>query len=181
MDYEISNSGNSENETLINKEYDFSTVIPTADGIGYLVKYMDDLYKKLLQLIHEDDERNSKFKYDFQNYEYKKAYSLNFEIYISFNGSNYITCKDYNSYMDLVKSDGVKNVSHLDISLNLDYQRGPVSSLVNHNNSFKIRFAPYNIKFTRKSNHNEEAMNEVEKNIVEMLNKFPSSKCIFSN
>ena len=49
--------------------------------------------------------------------------------------------------------------------MNLDYRSGTDSNMINHENSFNIIFEPYNIKFKRKSNFNNQMMDEIENSI----------------
>ena len=46
-------------------------------------------------------------------------------------------------------------------------------------NDFKIIFRPYDIKFIRKSNFNEESMNQIESSINSILSKFAVANSIF--
>lgn len=37
-------------ESIINNEYDYSNILPTADYVAYLVQYCDQVYNQLLKL-----------------------------------------------------------------------------------------------------------------------------------
>ena len=73
----------------------------------------------------------------------------------------------------------IKNLRGIDIKLCLDFKRGNGSNLVDYDNLFKITFEPYNITFIRKSNHNDEIMDQIEKKIVATMNQFQVINTIF--
>lgn len=168
-----------EQETIIDNEYDYSNIIPTFEYIGYIVQYCEDTYNYLRKLVEEDKKKNEKLKYEFQNFNYHEFYGLDFSVMIRNESFKTITYKNYNSYIESVNSGKVKNVESLEIELNLGYKRGDANNLKVHENSFKIIFKPYNIKFIRKSNYNEAQMNQVENNINEILKRFQTANSIF--
>lgn len=120
-----------------------------------------------------------KIKYEFQTYNYHTFYGTNFLITIRDEHFKSVSCKSYDSYIEAVNSDKIKNIGSLEIDLDLDYKRGAITQLKEHENAFKMILKPYNIKFIRKSNHNEFMMNQVENSINEILNKFPTVNTIF--
>ena len=81
--------------------------------------------------------------------------------------------------MSLKSSHQLKNVSKLIISLNIDFYRGTNDNKQIHENSFKISFEPYNIKFIRKSNIKDEEMDMIENNIRRILDSFKVQDSIF--
>jgi len=165
-------------ENVINNEFDYSNIIPEAESILYLVKYFENTWNQFLNICEEDEKRNQPLKYEFQNYNYKKGYSR-FEIYIREKSYNNITCKSFNSLMDIVKSGQLKNVKSLEIIMELNYRRGKQYELVEHENTFRVIFKPYEILFTRHSNHNESGMNMIENDINEIMKKCKTANSIF--
>lgn len=171
---------NEEVETNINNEFDYSNIIVGVENLAYIVQYCDNVYSSFKTLLDEDEKMNERLKYEFKNYDYKRTYGDNFEIRIrQKNYYNSTSCKNYNSFIDVVRQGQLKNVDALEIELNLDYKRGKSDELKNHENSFKITFKPYDIKFIRKSNYNEKNMNQIEENINAILKKFPTANSIF--
>ena len=170
---------NEELETVINNEYDYSNIIATADNISHLVQYCEQLYDQLMKLIQEDEIKNEKFKYEFKNYNYNKHFGMCFEIKIRGKSYNVIECKSYNAYLEAVNSGQLKEVSSFEIDLKLNYRRGKKDNLKDYENSFKLIFKPYEIKFKRQSNHNESDINQIEIAICDILNKFPVANTIF--
>lgn len=164
---------------IISKEYDFSNILPTVEYVSLLVKYCDGLYNQLIKLCEEDEERNKSFKPEYQNYTYKKYFGNYFEIYINGETVSGISCKDYEQFESAVKGGSLKNVRRVKIDLKLNFKRGNGNNLEEHENEFMITFSPYDIKFIRKSNHNDQNMNQIEQQIIDILNKFPISNCIF--
>ena len=75
----------------------------------------------------------------------------------------------------------MKNVSGVDIKLNMDFERGREGNFESHENNFVIIFKPYEITFSRKSNYNDVNINQIENQINEILKKFPVANCIFCN
>lgn len=166
-------------EATINNEKDYSNIVPTAENIAYLIQYCEQVYNQFLKLVEEDELKNEKLKYDIQNYKFKKNYGEKFEVIIHGKNYNTVYCKNYSSYLELYKSGQLNNVNSLEILLELNYRTGPNSKLVLHENLFKIRFKPYEIIFMRKSNFKDYNMEQIEKNINEILNKFPKVNTIF--
>ena len=169
-----------ENEVPINNEYDYSNIVAEVQSISYLVQYCEALYNQLLKLMSADEEKNAKLKYEFQHYDYKKTYDTQFEVTIKEKEkTSSIYCHSYQAFTDNVNKGCLKNVASFTIKLNLSYKRGKESSLSDYENEFKMIFQPYNIKFIRKSNHNETNMNQIENNINDILKKFKVQDSIF--
>ena len=63
--------------------------------------------------------------------------------------------------------------------MNIDFARGKGESLDTNENSFVISFKPYEIKFKRKSNHNDPEMNQIEESINAIMRQLPVSNTIF--
>lgn len=171
---------NDEIEKIINNEYDYSNIVASIENISYIVQYLDSVYSWFQQLIVEDEQKNEKLKYEYQNYNYKKSFGSGFEVKIKQKGSySSISYRNYNSFNVAAGEGQFNNIDLLEIELNLDYKRGNNDSLKEYKNLFKISFKPYDIKFIRKSNHNEQNMNQVEENVKQMLNKFQIINTIF--
>lgn len=170
---------NSSKKTIINNEYDYSNMLPAIEYITYLVEYCDGIYKNFIKMTEDDEEKNKKFKSEYKEYKYKRNYGTEFEINILEKTYNNIRCEDIQTFKTAVADGNLKNVNGLKISLILDFQRGLGPKLESHDNSFAIIFEPYQIKFARKSNHNDAEMNQIESNIKEIINKFPVANSIF--
>lgn len=169
-------------ESIINNEYDYSNILPTVDYVLYLVQYCDQVYNQLLKFQADDEEKNKQFKEEYREYNFKKKYSQGLEIYIKErNYHNNITCKDYNTFKSAVDDGNLNNVIGVDIKLYMDFERGRFGNYESHENTFTILFKPYEITFSRKSNYNDINMSEIEKQINEILKKFPIANCIFCN
>ena len=174
------NNEKNNNKVVINNEFDYSNIIPTVENIKYLVQYCDMVYKQFILLTEEDERKNIQFKREYKQYKHKKKYSAGFEVFIYMKSyKNSLTCKDLETFNSAVKDGNIKNVHSLDIKLNLDYQSGKGDNLIDYNNLFKITLKPYEIEFTRKSNNNNEDMNNIEKNINDLFKKLPSMNTIF--
>lgn len=167
-------------ESIINNEFDYSNILPVVNYIGYLVQYCDQIYKKLLKLQEQDEEKNKPLKYQYKEYNFKRKYSQGLEIYIrEKNFHNNITCKDYDTFKTAIDDGNLKNVSSIDIKLNMDFERGHEGNFEVHENNFIIIFKPYEITFSRKSNYNDRIMEQIEKEINDILKKFPIANCVF--
>ena len=114
-----------------------------------------------------------------QNYNFKKSFGERFEIIVREKNYNTVNCKNFDSYMELYNNGQIKNLDSLEINLELDYQTGSNSSLITHENSFVIKFKPYEITFIRKSNFKNFNMEQIENNINEILKKFAVVNTIF--
>lgn len=176
MDYGYINKDES---SIKNNVYDYSTIIATSDVITHLVQYCDNVYKNFILLVDEDEKRNEQLKQGFKNYNYKKSYGERFVVYIREKNYNTITCKDFDAFQSAVNNGNLTNVKSLEIKMELDFIRGKGNELINHENSFNITFKPYEITFTRKSNHNEEKMNQIENDIRDIFSKFQTVNTIF--
>ena len=168
-----------EKAMVINNEYDFSNIVPTIESVIYLVEYCDNILNKFLELVAEDEEKNKQYKDEYRTYNFKKVYGQYLNIYIREKTYNNVTCENLKTFLSAINDGNLKNVNGLDIKLSLNFSRGKGRDLVEHENSFDIIFKPYEIKFARKSNHNENMMNQIENNINEILNKFPKINTIF--
>ncbi len=168
-------------KTVINNEYDYSNVLPTAEAISYLVQYCDEMNKQLTKLVEQDEEKNKQFKPEYKEFMYKHSYGQHFEVFIRKKSYQNLTCKDYASFKSAVDGGSLNGISSMDIKLCMDFHRGKGDNPEEHENSFLITFKPYEIKFTRKSNHNDPSMNQVEQQINAILKQFPIANCIFCN
>ena len=168
-------------QAVINNEFDYSNVVPTIEAISYLVQYCEQMNKQLTKLVEEDEEKNKQFKSEYKDYMYKKSYGQEFQVYIKEKSYNNITCNDYESFSSAVKGGNLNQVTGLDIKLCMDFLRGKEEKLEEHENLFTIIFNPYDIKFARKSNHNDPNMNKVEEQINSILKQFPVANSIFCN
>lgn len=168
-------------QVVINNEFDYSNVVPTIEAISYLVQYCDQMNKQLTKLVEEDEEKNKQFKSEYKDYMYKKSYGQEFQVYIKEKSYNNITCNDFESFLSAVKGGNLNQVTGLDIKLCMDFLRGKAEKLEKHENLFTIIFNPYDIKFARKSNHNDPNMNKVEEQINSILKQFPVANSIFCN
>lgn len=168
-------------KVVINNEYDYSNIVPTVDSVSYLVQYCDNLYKKLIKLIEEDEEKNKMFKTEYKEYMYKKTYCPEFEVYIREKTYNNITCKDYETFISAVKDGNLNEVNEVEIKLYMNFKRGKGEQLDEHENSFIVIFKPYDIKFARKSNYDDPNMNQIEQEINNILKQFPVANSIFCN
>lgn len=166
-------------EKIVNNEFDYSNIIATGEMLSYLVQYCDQVFNWFLKLIEQDEQKNQKLKFEYQNYNYKKTFSERFDIIVRQKNSNNITCRNYISFNNYVKSGQLKNVNSLEMVMQLDYKRGNNGNLMEHENIFRIVFKPYDIKFTRKSKFNEADMNQIENAINDILKGFPVANTIF--
>lgn len=167
-------------ESIINNEYDYSNILPTVECVLYLVQYCDQIYNQLIKFQIEDEEKNKQFKEEYREYKFKKKYSQGLDIYIKERSyHNNITCKDYNAFKSAVDDGNLNNVVGVDIKLHMDFERGHFGKYEFHENTFTIIFKPYEITFSRQSNYNDPNMSEIEKQINEILKKFPVANCIF--
>ena len=166
---------------VVNNEYDYSNILPTVDAITYLVQYCDEMNKQLTKLVEEDEEKNKQFKQEYKEYMYKKSYGQQLEVYIVEKSYNNITCKDYSQFMSAVQGGKLNEIRSMNIKLCMDFYRGKGDNLEEYENSFIISFKPYEITFARKSNHNDQDMNQIEQQINDILKQFPVANCIFCN
>ena len=170
-----------EREAEIYREFDYSNSIPEIQVVSLLIQYCDFYYKQLIKLCKEDEEKNERLKYEYKNYLYKKSFNTNYEIVIREKESNFsnFTCKTYDSFIEAVNIGWVSNVESITITLDLSFKRGKNMDTKEHENLFKIILRPYNIVFTRKSNYEDENMDQVENTINEIMGKFRVQNTIF--
>lgn len=167
---------------IVNNEFDYSNIIVTSSLVAHLVKYLDQIYNNFQELIQEDEEKNKRFKPEYKEYKYKKMYRDDLEIAIySKLYNNHIMCNDYETFKSAIDDGNLNNVRKLDINLYLNFKRGKGNDLDEHKNEFIISFEPYDIRFIRKSNHNDANMNKLEEQINAILSNFPTANTIFCN
>lgn len=161
----------------IQNQHYYSTIVPTGECIQYLVQYCCDEYNKFIALT-EEVEKN-KEQHGEYNYSFKKGSTL-FEITLRGKMYNSTICHNLQEFEEVIEEKGLKEMSSLEIKMNLNFKRDREDTGSEHENAFTITFKPYEISFTRKSNYNETMMNQIETNIDEVLKRFPSINSIFS-
>ncbi len=173
----------SKDEKVINPRYDYSNIIPNKEYVKVLTQYCFAVYNQLLKMFDEDQKKNEKLKSEYKNFEYLKHYSTGIEINVKerakegqYIGSSF-EFKDYKSFVDYI--DRKPTLTSLKIELNLSFKRGGEFKNVEHTNMFIISFEPYNIIFSRKSNHEDESMDQIEQYIKSVLDKFSTVDTIF--
>ena len=67
------------------------------------------------------------------------------------------------------------------IEVNYDYGVGKDNQINDHHNEFKLSFEPYEIVFTRVSDHDNETMNEIEETVKRKMNEFLYYETIFGD
>ena len=172
---------NFSSQAVINNEFDYSNIVPNVEMISYLVQYCDQVYKKLIKLVEEDEEKNKQFKSEYKEWNYKKSYGQQFKVFIRGKNYNNITCKDYSQFMSAVNGGNLNDTNGVDIRLCMDFFRGKGENIVEHENSFTMSFKPYDITFIRKSNYNDPNMNKIEEQINLIFKQFPVANSIFCN
>lgn len=168
------------NHEIINKEYKNDKIVPVTEYISYLAKYLYDEYIEYIRLMDEDEERNKQFKIEYKDYKYKKIYSTSYEIKLKKKDFKSITCNSFELLESAIKNGEMVNLASLTIILKIDYSRGTIKDKEEFENSFSIEFKPFETTFDRKSNTNDEKMNNIEKNIKNILDHFPQINSIFS-
>ncbi len=164
---------------VVNNEYDYSNLLPTVEGISQLVEYCDGMNNQLTKLVEADEEKNKQFKAEYKEYTYKKSYGQQLEINIREKSYNRITCKNYLQFRSIVQGGNLNGIDSMEITLCLDFYRGKGDNLEEHENSFLMKFRPYEITFIRKSNHDDLSMNRIEQQIKNIFEQFPVADCIF--
>ncbi len=172
---------NNEVEKSINNEYDYSNIVPVAEYIGVLIQYCENAYNSFLELIKKDEEKNEKLKYEYKEYEYKKSFSSCFRVNIIDKNFSRIEFNSYKMYMDAVNANQLNNLDSLKIVLDVSFRRGKEGNTKEHINTHEIIFKPYNIKYKRKSNYIDKASSNIEKDLNNLLKKFPFVDTIFCN
>lgn len=168
-------------EMEISHEFDYSNIVPEIQGVSFLVQYCESYYNQMIKMCEEDEEKNQKLKSEYKFYQYKKSYNAKFDVVIKEKNDNVsrLSCKTYESFIDAVNNKHLNNVESVVITLDLSFKRGKDLELSEHENIFKISFMPYNIIFTRKSNYEDENMDQIENIINEILKKFRVQNTIF--
>ena len=187
MNYIINDENNTQEQLYVSNdiekniinEFDYSNIVPTSQYIGVLVQYCEKVSNQYLQLINQDEERNEKLKYDFKDYQYGKNYGTGLNVVIFDKSFQRIECQNFLSYSQAVQNRQVNNINSMEVRLNINFKRGPSGKTKDHNNEFIVKFKPYEIKFTRKSNFDDNMMNQIEKDINELLRSFPTVDTIF--
>ncbi len=172
------NYNNNMTEEVITNEFDYSNVIPIAENIAYIIQFCDNVFNHFMKLVEEDKVKNERLKYEYRDYKYQDHYNQKLEIDVR-KGYENTSYKNYSSFINAINNKQISNISSMEIKLGLSFYRGKKDSSVEHQNEFKISFEPYKILFTRKSNFPDAEMDQIEKNINELMKKFPVSNTIF--
>lgn len=166
-------------KSIINNETDYSNKLATIEKITELISICDNIYTQFTDITQKEEEKNKQFKEEYKEYTYKKHWGTKFEISIRNKSYNTITCDNLNTFKTAINDGNLKEVDALTIYLNLDFKRGKGLDLEEHENEFKITFKPYDIKLLRKSNHNDQDINQIENVLKDTISKFPESNTIF--
>ena len=168
-------------EKNISRTYDYSTVIVDTNLVTYLVQLCEDAYKRLLKTTELEKEKNEKLKSEFQNYQYKKHYSMGLSIRAVEASNEYSSfeIKDFEHYNELLNNNKINNLKSFKIDLNLSFERGSGYETVIHKNEFEITLKPYDIKVSRISDFEDEGINSIENMIVNAFNDYPKVNTIF--
>ncbi len=156
--FSITEVENDEEENILH-EFDYSNVLPTTNSVGEIIKYVEQIYINYKKMISKDN----------------NEYNINYEINIKGLFSDNIECKNYEDYVSNVESGYINKIDSLEIKLILNY----IEDSEEYNNEFTVSIKPYDIKFNRISNHNEENMNEIEKSINNLFKRLPVANTIF--
>lgn len=173
----------SNDEKLINPRYDYSNIIPNKEYVKVLAQYCFAVYNHLLKMFEEDKKKNERLKSEYKNFEYMKHYSTGIEIIVrervkegQLTGSSFDFI-DYKSFVDYI--DRKTRLDSLKIKLDLSFKRGGEFENKEYINVFTISFEPYNIIFSRESNHEDESMDQIEQYIKSVLDRFNTEDTIF--
>ena len=134
------------------------------------------------EFIDESIEKTINNKYDYSNAivgNEQFMYIVNYFENIMKNFSDILDKEEEkNSTLkyDYKHYDYLENVS---LVLDLTFQRGIGTNLPYYTNKFKVEFRPYEIVFSRESDHNVMIMNQIENNIKSMLDQLPVVNTIF--
>ncbi len=168
-----------EKEVVVDHSFNYSNIIPTPEGIAFLAHYCEELYTQFNILVNQNMQKNEMYHPDQRVYEYYKHFKCEFTITLKQKGLNNIICKSYKAFMEAVNSGKANNLNGLDVIMDLSYKRGSGNDLKDYRNDFKVIFRPYDIVFYRKSNHDEDNMNQIENSINSIMQQFPVANSIF--
>ena len=150
----------------VNHEYNMSTLIPNLENINKVIDCFHSYFEKFNSLLLE---RSHELNLE-------KTYSTGLGVYILFNDYEIQSFNNYKEYKESFKETELNDVKTIEIELNLCYMRDGVI----HNNEFKLTVRPYNIKFTRKSTYDENAINIMETYIYKYINELSKEKTVFN-
>lgn len=163
----------------INNKYDYSTAIVGTEQFMYIVNYLENIAKNFLDMLAKEEEKNKNLKFELQHFDYKQVYGVGFKINLRNKELGYMNYKDLNVFRQDFNDKKLKNLEYVELVLDLSFKRGIGFELTDYNNKFTICFKPYEIVFTRESDHNVMLMNQLETNIKNMLDQLPLVDTIF--
>lgn len=149
----------SEEDENVVHEFDYSNVLPTTTNVGEIIKYLEQIYIKYGKMAENE----------------KEDYILDYDIKIKGLFSEKIECKNYEDYISNVESGYLNKIDSIEIKLILNY----IEDKEEYRNEFTISIKPYDIKFNRNSNHNEDNMNEIELSINNLFKRLLVINTIF--
>ena len=148
----------------INNEYDYSDIFPNKENIYKIFSFCYSLYDKFNSLLERQDK-----------HQIEKGKLCGYEIFIVDNSHEN---KVYSNFEDFKNEfENIKNISYITLVINLQY----IKLNEEYNNEFRIIIKPYNIKFNRKSNHEQVVMNQIEDSINNVMSKLRAEDTIFKN
>lgn len=164
----------------VNHEYLYPNVLVVREYVENLAGFCYKAYRALSKKVTEEEEKNEPLKYEHREYDYKKSYGMRFKIYIWTNNSGSLEYDSDDALRTAAANGRLNDVSSLKIEMDLDFGRGKEGAIEEHKNEFVISFRPYDIKFVRNSNYNDPEMDDLEKQIVNLMEDFPATKTIFT-
>jgi hypothetical protein len=166
-------------EKTINNKYDYSNAIVGNEQFMYIVNYFENIMKNFSDILDKEEEKNSTLKYDYKHYDYKRTFSTGFKINLRNDKVGYKDYSDINVFKEDFNNKLLTNLENVSLVLDLTFQRGIGTNLPYYTNKFKVEFRPYEIVFSRESDHNVMIMNQIENNIKSMLDQLPVVNTIF--
>lgn len=164
--------------TIVNK-HDYSNAIVGEEQFKYIINYLEGIMSNFDDMMSKEEEKNKTVKTEYQHYDFKKCYLTGFRVSLRNDKVGYKNYENIQTFKEDFNNKLLTNLEYIKIELNLSFKRGIGYDLVEYKNSFSINFKPYDIVFTRESDHNVMIMNKVEENIFNMLNQLPVANTIF--
>ncbi len=171
-----------DNLQTINHVYNYNNAVPMLDYVLDVCKYLDAKYRELEALVAQDEVKNQDLKYEYREYSHKKAYSAGYTIYFYSKTQRSVPAAHSYAELEQMKNSGLlKQLRRMTIEVNYDYGVGKDNQINGHHNEFKLSFEPYEIVFTRVSDHDNETINEIEETVKRKMNEFLYYETIFGD
>ena len=169
-----------DNTGLIKGRKNYSDLLAVNENVEALIRHCEQLFREYNEKADADEAKNERFRVDYQEFTFKRAYgaSLKIKIYDTIQG--FIDLDSLDSYRNAVATHIFSSPKYLSVMMDLSFRSGKGNDLVDHKRIYEARLEHGKSYFEYESNEEDASFSQVCQGIEEVLNQFPAVHTIFS-